>query len=137
MAKINNFNISTCLTELSETEKEFLKDIIKNGDEYDRFSRAEYDHNGIFRKEWRFVGYFLIYDNLEMLQVIWKKMKKIRATHIISYLPTPYDGDILLINERYANDFEQWAKKSGASEQEAKAYAEWSKNDTENTSTYI
>ena len=56
-----------------------------------------------------------------MLQVIWKKMKKIRATHIISYLPTPYDGDILLINERYANDFEQWAKKSGASEQEAKA----------------
>ena len=110
MAKINDFNISTCLTELSETEKEFLKDTVKNGEECGCFGRVVRNPDGKLGNGF-FFGYVPTSENLKMLQAIWDKMNKIKATHIISYAPTFYGGDVLLINEKYAKNFEQWAKK--------------------------
>lgn len=110
MARVNDFNISTCLTELSETEKEFLKDTVKNGEECGCFGRVVRNPDGKLGNGF-FFGYVPTSENLKMLQVIWDKMNKIRATHIISHAPTFYGGDVLLINEMYAKDFEQWARK--------------------------
>ena len=123
MEKINDFNISSCLSELSETEKDFLKETIKNGEECGGFGRMICDPDGKPNNGW-FYGYVPTSENLKMLQAIWNKMNKIRATHIINYAPTFYGGDVLLINEKYANAFEQWAKKSGASEHESVYYAD-------------
>lgn len=110
MAKKNNFKVSTYLNELSKAEKEFLKDTIKNGEECGGFGRMVCDPDGKPYNGW-FSGYVPTSENLKMLQAIWDKMNKIRATHIISYAPTFYGGDVLLINEKYANVFEKWAKK--------------------------
>lgn len=110
MAKKNNFKVSTYLNELSKAEKEFLKDTIKNGEECGCFGRVVRNPEGKLSNGF-FFGYVPTSENLKMLQAIWDKMNKIRATYIISYAPTFYGGDVLLINEKYANVFEKWAKK--------------------------
>lgn len=110
MAKENNFKVSTYLKELSKAEKEFLKDTIKNGEECGCFGRVVRNPEGKLGNGF-FFGYVPTSENLKMLQAIWDKMNKIRATHIISYAPTFCGGDVFLINEKYANVFEKWAKK--------------------------
>ena len=106
----NKFKISDYTKCLTKAEKDFLKDTIKNGKEYGGFGRMTTDAEGKPYNGW-FSAYIPTSSNFRMLQEIWKKMNQIKATHIINYAPTPFKGDVLLINEKCALNFEKWAKR--------------------------